>query len=162
MLKTIQDFFNRRIQSTLSDSDSTEKQSEHALQLATAALLIEVTRADFKVEESEQRMVKEAIHNAFDLTQEETEELLQLADEKVRESVSIYEFTHLIDRNFPLEKKKQIVEHLWRVAFSDENVDQEEELLIRRVAKLLHIFHEDFIDAKLRARDSIATPSTQE
>ncbi len=158
VLKAIQQFFDTRIQPATSSGrtgspDSTG--SEHSLQLATAALLIEMTRADFKVEESERRMVGEAIRRTFDLSPEETAELIGLADEESRQSVSIYDFTRLIDRGFALEQKKHVVELLWRVALSDAELEKHEEHLIRKVAKLIHVRHSDFIDAKLRAQDSL-------
>lgn len=153
MLKSIQKFFEASIQPAAQAPQN--EASEHALQLATAALLIELTRADFKVEERERRTVENAIRRVFDLAEDETEELIRLAEEEADKSLSLYDFTHLIDRNFPSEKKKHIVELLWRIAFSDAELEQHEEYLIRKVAKLLHVRHEDFIDAKLKARDDL-------
>jgi uncharacterized tellurite resistance protein B-like protein len=152
MLKSIQQFFESNIQPAARDSDD---KSEHALQLATAALLIELTRADLKVEDRERRMVEDAIKKVFDLSSEETVELIGLAEEQTDKSTSLYEFTHLIDRGFPSEKKQQIVELLWRVALSDEHLEMHEEHLIRKVAKLLHVYHEEFIAAKIRAKQAM-------
>jgi uncharacterized tellurite resistance protein B-like protein len=153
MLKTIQQFFQTSIQPAVGQPESAG--TEHALQLATAALLIELTRADFKVEERERRMVENAIKQVFDVTAEETEELVRLAESEADKSLSIYDFTHLIDRSFSSGQKKRIIELLWRVAFSDSELEQHEEYLIRKVAKLLHVRHQDFIDAKLKARDDL-------
>jgi len=152
MLKSIQQFFESNIQPAAQDRDD---KSEHALQLATAALLIELTRADFKVDDRERQMVEEAIKRVFDLSSEETLELISLAEEETEKSNSLYEFTHLIDRGFPAERKQHIVELLWRVAFSDEQIEMHEEHLIRKVAKLLHVYHEEFIAAKLRAKEAL-------
>ena len=152
MLRSIQQFFDSNIQPGVEDKDD---RSEHALQLATAALLIELTRADFKVEDRERQMVEGAIQRVFDLSSEETVELIRLAEEQAEKSNSLYEFTHLIDRGFPSEKKQHIVELLWLVAFSDEKLEMHEEHLIRKVAKLLHVYHEEFIAAKLRAKEAL-------
>ena len=165
VLRAIQQFFDTKIQTATSSgrtgsADSTA--SEHSLQLATAALLIEMTRADFKVEENERRMVGEAIRRAFDLSPEETSELVRLADEAARQSVSIYDFTRLIDRGFALEQKKHVVELLWRVALSDAELEKHEEHLVRKIAKLIHVPHPDFIDAKLRAQDSLKREATED
>jgi len=40
---------------------------------------------------------------------------------------------------------------LWRLAYADGNLDKHEEMVIRRVASLLYVTHEDFIAAKLAA-----------
>ena len=154
VLRAIQQFFDTRIQPAAGETSKTDSSSsQHSLQLATAALLIEMTRADFKVEESERRMVGEAISKAFDLTPEETAELVRLAEEESRQSVSIYDFTRLVDRGFSFEQKKHIVELLWRVALSDAELEKHEEHLVRKIAKLIHVPHEDFIDAKLKAKE---------
>jgi len=104
VLRAIQQFFETRIQPAASQSG--DPTSHRGLQLATAALLIEMTRADFKVEENERRVVGEAVSKAFDLTPEETAELIRLADEESRQSISIYDFTRLVDRGFSFEQKK--------------------------------------------------------
>ncbi len=152
MLKSIQQFFESKIQPA---ADAGEDQTEHALQLATAALLIEVTRADFKVEDRERQAVEDAIKRVFDLSSAETGELIRLAEEETEKSNSLYEFTHLIDRGVSSEKKQHIVELLWRVALSDENLEMHEEHIIRKVAKLLHVYHEEFIAAKIRAKEAL-------
>jgi len=154
VLRAIQQFFDTQIQPAARETSGASS-SQHGLQLATAALLIEMTRADFKVEESERRMVGEAISKAFDLTPEETAELMRLADEESQQSVSIYDFTRLVDRGFSFEQKKHIVELLWRVALSDAELEKHEEHLVRKIAKLIHVPHEDFIDAKLKARETL-------
>jgi uncharacterized tellurite resistance protein B-like protein len=159
MFKTIQQFFETQIQPAAGAPDTSTK---HSLELATAALLIELTRADFKVEEVESRAVEDAIAHVFDLSAEETEEITRLAKEEASKSLSIYEFTRLIDRSLPIEKKIHIVELLWRVAFSDSELEQHEEYLIRKIAKLLHVHHEDFIDAKIRAREHMQKKNSAE
>jgi uncharacterized tellurite resistance protein B-like protein len=159
MFRTIQQFFESQIQPA---AQVPEVQSDHPLKLATAALLIELIRADFKVEDAERRAVEDAVRRVFDLSLEETTEIIRLAEEEASKSLSIYEFTHLIDRGLPVEKKIYIVELLWRVAFSDAELEQHEEYLIRKIAKLLHVRHEDFIDAKMRARETMRHRSSGE
>ena len=162
VLKAIKQFFDTQIQPAARETSASPASSQHGLQLATAALLIEMTRADFKVEESERRMVGEAISKAFDLTPEETADLIRLADEEARQSISIYDFTRLVDRGFSFDQKKLIVELLWRVALSDAELEKHEEHLVRKIAKLIHVPHQDFIDAKLKARESLRREASEE
>ena len=61
MLKRIQSFFNQQIDTATSDGGH----GEHALALATAALLFEVTRADFEVLDVEREAVESAIQKIF-------------------------------------------------------------------------------------------------
>jgi len=142
----MQQFFKTRIQSVIEMDDKVA--SDHAVQLATAALLIEMTHADFHVTEDERDAVKRALKKAFKLSQEETKELISLAEQEVKEAASLYQFTGLIDKNFTPEQKRHVVEMLWRVAFADDHKDMHEEYLVRKIADLIHISHKDFIQAR--------------
>ncbi len=142
MLKRIQDFFSSQIQTR---AGSGAQASQQALQLATAALLIEVTYADFKVEASERRAVARAVRGFFNLSEQETAELIALAEEEAKQSVSLFQFTELVDKQFSAGEKIQIVELMWRVAYADRDNEMHEEHLVRKVADLLHVPHSAFV-----------------
>lgn len=153
MLKAIQRFYNDYLgPGPEAEGITSREATEHALQLATAALLIEASRADRKVTERERTTVARAIREAFDLSDEETRKLMTLADAEAREATSLYQFTHLIDKGFDPERKRHVVALLWRVVFADAEMEKHEEALVRRVADLIHVPHKDFIDAKIAAR----------
>ncbi|TDI35177.1 MAG: TerB family tellurite resistance protein [Acidobacteria bacterium] len=152
MIRTIQEFFQQRIISEKKPVVSLE----HALHLATTALLIEISRADFEVADEERVAIQEALTRSFGLTEDETREIIALAEHEVDASVSVYEFTHLVDESFTREQKKHIIGLLWQIAYSDDRLEEHEEHLIRKIAKLLHIDHRDFIAEKLKAKDAKA------
>ena len=152
MIRTVQEFFQARIIVEQRPVVSLER----ALQLATAALLIEISRADFEVADEERVAIEEALTRSFDLSEDETREIIELAQAEVDESVSLYEFTRLVDTSFTRDQKKHIIGLLWEVAFSDDRLEEHEEYLIRKIAKLLHIDHSDFIVEKLRAKKTRA------
>ncbi|MFQ5586788.1 MAG: TerB family tellurite resistance protein [Thermodesulfobacteriota bacterium] len=151
MLRNIQRFFDTRISSPTGVTN--QAATDSSLQRATAALLIEITKADQSIKEEERLMVTSAVQRTFNLTPEETSELIALAEEEVRGAVSLFQFTHLIDKGFPYEKKQHIVELLWHVVFADAEMEKHEEYLVRRIANLLHVSHRDFIEAKLKVRE---------
>ena len=152
MIRTIQEFFQERIINEKKPVVSLER----ALHLATTALLIEISRADFEVADEERVAIEEALTRSFGLTEEETRAIITLAEHEVDASVSVYEFTHLVDESFTREQKKHIVGLLWEIAYSDDRLEEHEEYLIRKIAKLLHIDHSDFIAEKLKAKDAKA------
>jgi uncharacterized tellurite resistance protein B-like protein len=153
MIRRIQRFFTDRIQSRVHGG---QQNNEQALQLATAALLIEVTRADFHVEQSERRAVISAVQTLFGLSRRETDELVALAEEEVDGSVSLFQFTQLVDQEFSQEQKAAIIEMMWRVAFADLDKDKHEEYLVRKVADLLHVPHTTFIRARHNVEAELA------
>lgn len=148
MIRTIREFFAAHIVY----EDRSREIPLRALELATAALLIEVSRADFEVREEERDVIVQAVEKSFGLSRRETEEIVELAEAEVARSVSLYEFTRLVDQSFDPAQKNHIVGLLWDVAFSDDRLEGREEYLIRKIAHLLHVTHEDFIAEKLAAR----------
>jgi len=145
VLAAIQEFFRLKI-----ETDTTAGPGKHGLQLATAALLFEVLRADHDEHPDERTMLEQALRNAFNLSDSETRELAQLADSEAAEAVSLYQFTGLINRKFSAEEKVQLVEMLWQVAYADGRLDRYEEATVRKITELLHVPHRDFIRAKHR------------
>jgi uncharacterized tellurite resistance protein B-like protein len=124
---------------------------EQARNLAVAALLVEVLRADYDVSSRERRQVLESIRGVLGLDEAQCEELLAEAEQQVDRAHDLHQFTSEVNRAFAHDEKLRLVEQLWRVAHADEIVHKYEEHLIRRIADLLHVSHRDFIAAKLRA-----------
>lgn len=150
MLRAIQRFFDSRIDPGHRD---VRQSDEHRLQVATGALLIEMMRTDVEATEGERAVVLAALRNKFDLTEEETHDLVELAEAEADDAIDHYQFTSLIKTGFSPEQKRRVVEHLWAVAYADENADKHEEYLIRKIANLIGVSHKEFIEAKLRVRD---------
>jgi uncharacterized tellurite resistance protein B-like protein len=149
MLRAIQDFFRDRM-----DPDQSGKHDQHSLQLATAALLFEMLRADFDEHPEEYVALERALQRSFSLTASETRQLAQLADQEAVDAVSLYQFTGLINQHFSAGDKVQVIEMLWQVAYADGRVDRYEEALVRKISDLLHVPHRDFIQAKHRVQES--------
>jgi uncharacterized tellurite resistance protein B-like protein len=155
MLKAIQRFYDKNIRPA--EGVTSQEATEHSLRLATAALLVEITRADMETKDEELKTVTAAVKKTFGLSSEETTELIRMAEEEVAESVSFHQFTHLINKGFSYEQKKHVVELLWRVVYADSEMEKHEEYLVRKIADLLYVSHRDFIEAKLRARDDLSS-----
>ena len=153
MLRAIQRFFDSQIDPGHRD---VRQSDSHRLQVATGALLIEMMRTD-EVTEGERTVVVEALRNKFDLTAEETHDLVDLAEAEADDAIDHYQFTSLIKTGFSPEQKRKVVEYLWAVAYADENANKHEEHLVRKIANLIGVSHKEFIAAKLRVRDAGAS-----
>jgi uncharacterized tellurite resistance protein B-like protein len=119
--------------------------------LAVAALLVEILRADYEVGAGERKAVVAAVGRLLGLTSAESESLVTNAELEIDKSHDLYQFTSQVNRSYSDADKLLLLEQLWRVAIADDVVHKYEEHLIRRVADLLHIPHSGFIAAKLRA-----------
>jgi uncharacterized tellurite resistance protein B-like protein len=150
VLRSIKTFFEQKISFSQADNQTNE---EDRIRLATAALLFEISKADYDSTQIEIDTVHAAVQNTFGLPDADAQELVRLAAEEVSAASSYHEFTSLINKNFSADQKIQVVENLWRVAYADGRLDKYEEHLIRRLADLLHVPHTQFIAAKHRVQD---------
>ena len=136
MLRNIKQFFDQRLRPA---GGPQAAGAQHALQLATAALLFEVMRADRDLKEVERHAVTAAIQTRFELSAEETATLLRLAEVEAGQATDYYQFTVLINQHFTAEQKEQVVENMWQVAAADHEIDRFERTLVHKVADLLHV-----------------------
>jgi uncharacterized tellurite resistance protein B-like protein len=156
MLRTLNDLL-----SALRPPPDTQVEADHALELATAALLIEVSRADADVGAQERRAVLDALHERFALTADELARLMELAMKSSEQAHDLFQFTRVIDERFDASQKLRIVEAAWRVAFADGRLCAHEDHLMRRIADLLHVPRAASRVAKLRAeRQALAGGQT--
>ena len=143
MLAKIKLFFSEQL------SPGDERSPEQAIQLAAAALMIELSRADFQEQPEEQAAIEAALNRKFSLDAGQLAELVQLAEQEAREATSLYQFTRLINDHYSPEQKFKLVTALWEVAFADGDISKYEDHLIRKVAELIYLPHSEFIRAKL-------------
>lgn len=109
------------------------------IELATATLLIELTRADFSSTADEIAMARRLLANKFGLDGLAVERLIAQATERAERAVSLHEFTHRLNQALSPAEKAAVIEMLWRLSLADERLDKHEEQLIRRIAGLLHV-----------------------
>jgi uncharacterized tellurite resistance protein B-like protein len=148
MLASLKQFFDAKLAPGPDAADEADR-----LQVATAALLVEVMRLDGAADD-ERRAVVTALSAKFALAADEAATIVRLAEEEARESVGFYQFTSLINRHFSAEQKQRIVELMWQVAYADATLSAHEQHVIRKVADLLYVPHGAYIAAKLRAKDA--------
>ncbi len=150
MLKAISIFFEAHFSEHIEESETS---TAHRLQLASAALMIELCKSDQSIDDTEIRALVEILITRFNLEQIELDELMALAEQEARDSTSLYQFTSLMNENFEYSEKVIMIGNMWEVAFADGKIDRYEEHLIRKVADLLYLSHVDFIKSKQIARD---------
>ncbi|MGS0537212.1 tellurite resistance TerB family protein [Pseudoalteromonas sp. SaAl2] len=132
-------------------NEQPNQMQEHDLKTAVAALLIEVMRADTQQQDDELKTLTFTLKKYFQLTDEEVDELMQSAGKSLDDAIDYFQFSKQINNQCSAEQRIEIIELLWRLAYADGELDPQEEYVIRRVANLLYVTHEDFIAAKLAA-----------
>ncbi len=148
MLDAIQQFFQR----SLAEPENRQDDA-YTLELASAALLCEVMRADYRVGEAELSTLRHLLRERYHLGDRAVEELMELARQEVEDAVDHYQFVSLIKEHYGYEQRVELVKLMWRLAWADGKVDPLEEHRIRRLADLLHVGHSDFIRTKLSVEE---------
>ncbi|MGD8306196.1 MAG: TerB family tellurite resistance protein [Ignavibacteria bacterium] len=122
------------------------------IQVATAAIFIELAGADGEFTEEERQHIIHSLKNRFDLEDEYVNELLDLSKKKLDESVSLYEFSGIINENFSTEDKFELLKNLWRLIYTDKKLDKYEDHIIKIIGGMLNMEHNKIINAKMLIR----------
>ena len=103
-----------------------------------AALLIHAAKVDENYTDLEKKIIKKALVDLNNITEEQSEELIKKAEKKEEEQNQIVGFTREI-KNYPMEFRLKIIEIIWKIIYSDGCSDSYESNLIRRICGLLYI-----------------------
>ena len=153
MLKALQDLLDSLLQPAAGiDTPS----AEHALQLATAVMLVEVMRADSSFHAGEREAVLAALRDKFALSADEAMRLSVLAETTAQQATDLFAFTSRINERFEMPQKLRMVEHMWRVAYADGILSEHERHVLWRIADLLHVPQGAYVHARLRAQQAAA------
>ena len=117
--------------------ENTEKRSNHPSIMAVACLLIHSAKIDENYTDKEKKIIKDAVVE-MGANAQEIDGIIQVAEEKEKDSNQILDFTREI-KNIDEEDKKIIIEALWDIIYSDENADMYETNLMRRISGLLYL-----------------------
>ena len=108
-------------------------------ELAVAALLIEAERMDDRFDADERAVIERVLAARFSLSPAAVADLIEAAESAVRQSTQLFPFTQRICKAMAPEDRMQILELMWKVAYADGVLDPHEDMLLRRIAGLLHI-----------------------
>ena len=158
MIAGIKRFFDQMI---AGDDGRPTRSPELALQIATAALLLETMRMDDRIAPEELATVALTLQQQFSLDAAALEELLALAEQEVRQATDYYQFTALINTGFDAAQKARVIEYMWQVAYADGHLDAHEQHLLRKIADLLYVSRADYVAAKQRARATVSARASR-
>ena len=123
------------------------------LELAGAALLFEVIKADHEMDDREFASIAEVLRAGSARNAADVEELIELARRESGAATSLYEFTSLINEHCSYEEKCVLIRNMWRIAYADSQISKYEDHLIRKVSDLIYVSHSDFIRTKLAEKN---------
>ena len=147
---------NESNQESLKTNDVVER-VDHTkqLQIATAALFIEMAKADGEFTEEERENVIQSLQKQFNIDAVYVNELMELSKLKLKDSISLYEFSNIVNENFTNEDKNTLLKNLWRLIYTDKKLDKYEDQLIKIIGGMLKMEHKRIINAKLLIRQEL-------
>ena len=120
-----------------------------------SGLLIEAANTDGQITQDELNKISTSLINVFHEDAKKVEESLITALDNKDNSKSLYFYTSKLNKSFSDEKKIMLVEVLWEVILSDNEIHDFETNLIRRLAGLLYISDVECGNAKIRATQKL-------
>ena len=119
--------------------------------IGISALLVHAAHIDEIYSDHEKELILTFIKSY--LSDENANDILAKAEEIEKNSNQLLNYTNIIKKN-PMDIKKDIIEHLWKVIISDNSVDQYEANLMRRICGLIYIPDKECAEIKLKLLNS--------
>ena len=148
MLEALRNFFDEQ----LGGGVGVAAESRHALEIAAAALLVEVARIDGEMHATERASVLRAIHETFSLTDSQAARPSRSGrpgNDACRRLLPV----HVAHQQQLFAGTKRAPDRAdVRAAYADKDLSAHELHLMRKLAGLLHVSDNAYILAKLRAK----------
>ena len=124
--------------------------------LAVIYLMIEAANIDEVFEEKEKKIIATIIKKQFQIESDVlVKDTIEKVNESLRDNADLITHTKKVKDSWSLEKRKEVIEMLWKVCLIDNSVDPYEDMLIRKIAGLLYVEAKDSNDAKKKALSSL-------
>ncbi len=120
------------------------------LRIATCAIMVEVANSDDEFTDSERARIVEILSEKFSLSEDEAHELIEIAHERIKDSIDVWGFTKTINKVFTEDEKIRVLEAIWTIIYADGELSQHEDSLVHKLSYLLGLKHKQLIDTKLR------------
>ena len=116
--------------------------------IGVSALLVHAAKIDEIYSEKEKNIILNFIKNNIE-DKKSVEEVLKESEKLEENSNQLLNFTKIIKES-SLELKRGIVEQLWKILISDNNVDLYESNLMRRICGLIYFSDKESGEIKMR------------
>jgi uncharacterized tellurite resistance protein B-like protein len=146
MLASLKQFFEK----LGGDTPRVAVEGVDPIRIATCALFLELARIDEQFDPKEVELILGLLKDSYQLSEEHAQALMEEADAERDASVDLWQFANLINQNFTVGEKIEVVETLWRIVFVDGKMDKYERYLMLKIGNLLRLDHDQLIQAKLK------------
>jgi len=142
---------SERLSAWFSGEERPREPDPGELRLAAAVLLVHAATIDGRLSETEAERLRELLRDRFDLSPDETHELLIAAERREKEAIDIYSFTSRLKQLMNEEERQGLIFMMWEIVYADGALDPLEDNLVWRAAELLGVSSRDRMLMKKRA-----------
>ena len=114
-------------------------------------LMIEAANTDGSIDKIEIQKINKILIDTFNEKPDDVEKSLNKAIQNSDNSKSLYYYTSKLNKEYTYEKKLLLIETLWEIILSDNEIHDYETSLLRRLSGLLYISDIDTGNARKRA-----------
>ena len=151
MLDALRDFIRQRRGAAAPLPESRLPRDE--VQLAAAALLLELANADGEFAPQELEYLEAALGRHFDLEASTVADLIALAERERRKSIDHFQFTRVIREQLDIGQRTVLAEVMWGIVLADGRVGDHEGYLMRKLGHLLDLAPGYLAAARRRAAE---------
>tara|TARA_B100000941_G_scaffold270968_1_gene229317 strand:- start:1109 stop:1501 length:393 start_codon:yes stop_codon:yes gene_type:complete len=116
--------------------------------IGIVSLLIHAAKIDEIYTDNEKKIISNFVGNVIDKNMS-AQEIISEAEKLEADSNQLLSYTKII-KDSPFEMKKEVIEQLWKILISDNNVDQYESNLMRRICGLIYFSDKESGEIKMR------------
>ena len=116
--------------------------------IGIAALLIHAAKIDEIYSEKEKKIISSFVENNLK-NKNSTDKIMQEAEKLEENSNQLLNYTRII-KDSSVKIKSEIIEQLWKILISDNNVDLYESNLMRRICGLIYVPDKICAEIKLK------------
>ncbi len=146
------DQFREKIIAKINNDKEEAKRPSLNDKIALGVLLWVVAEADDQFLPEEKEKIKEVLTKISHINENDLSYILESIEIAAKERIDLHTFTHEVSKDLSREVKLSIIDNLFRVACVDNDLDEKEHEMIRKIAGLFRLDHKEFIDSKIKIK----------
>ena len=128
-------FFKKKINNELKKSSPLDEDS-----FTFACVLVEAALVDNNFGNEEKNIIIKLLQKQYKIKDiKDINDILKSAIDTCKESSDLITYTKKIKQNWPIEKRIEVIEMLWKVCLVDSVLEPYEDMLIRRISGLIYV-----------------------
>ena len=121
--------------------------------ISSSAMLISVAKADDILDNDELQSITDILMDFFQLSSEnEVQKIIEKAKKKLEESTDIFEFGRTLNKYWSYQDKVDFICCAFEVGYSDGDLHYFEEHIIKKIATILNVNHQDLIESRIEMK----------